>query len=436
MSILGNLFGVEIKKVKNDSDNPQVDNKFLRSLYGLLGMDVPATLTDNAEGYVKQGYNQNSILYAVISWVATKAAMVDYIAKDPDGKVLNDHEFLDLLDRPNKMMGAVEFRESYFGNKLITGNTYVYAPLYEYGVDKGKPIDLWVMPSQYVEIISNGWREPVSKYRITIGRQEINIDGEEVVHDKMPNYEVGSRGELYGMSPIKAAARTIAKSNDASIASQKAFQNNGAIGIIADDSGSGGNAFTQSQADALRRGWDKKYSGADKRNKIAFISSRVKWINLGVSPVDLQIIEDQKWNLQDICRVYHVPSALFNDDSASTKQNMVTFRKTAYTDAIVPLVKAFASEWNRKFSKLYGGVRIEPDFTKIPELQPDRKELAEIYSLGVQIGAYTRNEFREKLGDEPSKDPDADRLYFGANNIPLENADLNNDLPDDYGAME
>ena len=271
------------------------------------------------------------------------------------------------------------------------------------------------MPAQYTEIVSDGYWNPVSEYRLTIGDVTQRFQAQDVLHDKYPNYEYEYGEELYGMSPIKAAARVIAKSNDSQIASQKAFQNNGAIGIISSDGDPNGeDFFTEEQAQALRRGWDKKYGGANNQNKIAFISSKIKYTNLGISPVDLQLIEDMNWTLQDLCRVFHVPSVLFNDAQSSTYNNMRTARKIAFTDAVAPLVDQFTDEFNRWLGDAYEGVKIKPDYSVVPEMQEDRNELAQAYKIGVELGAYSPNEFREKMGDQPLEDEDMDQHFINS----------------------
>lgn len=400
----------------------QGQNKLMKALYQYIGSNVPLSIDDNSRDYIQNAYNVNSLVYSIISWVAGKAANVPFCVYNKDGEKYEQHQLLDLLYRPNYLQGKGEFMQQYFGFKLITGNTYVYSPRVESGKNKGRALEMYIMPAQYTEIVANGWSNPVSEYRLTIGDVTQRFQAFDVMHDKFPNYEYEFGEELYGMSPLKAAARVIAKSNDSQIASQKAFQNNGAIGIISSDGDANSmDFFTEEQAQELRRGWDKKYSGANNQNKMAFISSRIKYHHLGISPVDLQLIEDMNWTLQDLCRVFHVPSALFNDSKGSTYNNISTARKIAFTDAIMPLVDSFTDEMNRWLSEAYEGDYIEADYSSVLELQEDRREMAEAYKIGVDIGAYSLNEFRMKMGDVVIEDDeDMNRRFMNAGRMPID----------------
>ena len=418
---IGKLFG---KQYEADANN-----RLLRALYSYIGMNTPLSIDDASRSYITQAYNVNSLVYSIVSWISQKAALTKFNVKDFEGNILEDHPLYNLLEIPNQLQARSEFFQQYYGFKLITGNTYIYSPRIESGRNIGQALEMFIMPAHYTEIVSDGWMNPVKEYKLNIGDQVIRFPYADVLHDKFPNFDFDYGEELYGMSPLRAAARTISKSNDAQIASQKAFQNNGAIGIISSDGDPMSEAyFTEEQAQALARGWDKKYNGADNKGKMAFISARIKYTNLGLSPVDMAIIDDLKFSLQDLCRVYHVPSQLFNDDSASTYNNMSTARKVAYTDAIIPLVQAFADEFNRWLAPSYGNVYIEPDFSQVPELQADRKELAEIYKIGVELGAYTLNEFREKLGDAMHEGHKAmDYNYMNGGRINIDDVSIEGD---------
>jgi hypothetical protein len=83
----------------------------------------------------------------------------------------------------------------------------------------------------------------------------------------------------------------------------------------------------------------------------------------------------------------------------------------AYTNRIVPDKNMFAQKMTNHLWKNYsvdGRIRVVPDWSSIPELQEDKAKLSTTYAVGVNIGAYSRNEFRKKLGDEVVDDPSMD----------------------------
>lgn len=408
-----------------------IDNPHTRSLYSMLGTGSPVFIEDNKESYIKNGYQANALVYSIVSYIAQKSADVPlYVyewTKEGKGERLYGHELESFLYRPNPMAGKGVFFQEAYGFKLLTGNTFLYFPRLEAGLNKGKFTEAWVMPSQYTEIISGGKYQPVRGYRLTIGDYTIEYSPIDVLHDKAPNYNYGWGAELYGTSPLQASVKLVSKSNDSYNSQMKAYQNQGAVGIVSSDEQMGGQ-FTEEQARALDSTWKKNYAGSNNAGKLAFTNARIKYTQLGLSPVDLGIIEDHKMTLRDLCNVYHVPSEIFNDPDNKSYANKQEARKAVYTDAVMPLVNTFLEEFNRFIGDTYGkGIYVDADWSAVPELQADRKEIMEIYSKGVEIGAYSRNEYRQKMGDDRNDDiPEMDTFTTTLNTQPLEGI---NDIP-------
>jgi len=400
-------------------------NPHTRSLYSTLGMGSPVYMDDNKESYVKNAYQANALVYSIVSFIASKAADVPlYVyewTKEGKGERIYGHPLENFLYRPNPMTGKGVFFNEVYGFKLITGNTYLYFPRLEAGPNKGQFREAWIMPSQYTEIITGGSMMPVKGYRLRIGDWAYEYAYDDVLHDKAPNYNYGWGAELYGQSPLQAAVKLVSKSNDSYNSQLKAYQNQGAVGIVSSDETTGGQ-FTEEQARNLDASWKKNYSGSDNKGKLAFTSARIKYTQLGLSPVDLGIIEDHKMTLRDICNIYHVPSEIFNDPDNKSYANKQEARKAVYTDAVMPLVNTFLEEFNRFIGDAYGkGIYVDADWSAVPELQADRKTIMEVYSKGVEIGAYTRNEYRQKMGDDSNMDvPELDVFTTTLNVQPLE----------------
>jgi HK97 family phage portal protein len=261
----------------------------------------------------------------------------------------------------------------------------------------------------------------VKQYKVLWGDQMIKYSPDVILHDLFPTLDFGYGRELYGMSPIQAARSVIMKSNEAYKSQQKAMENMGVNVLVSADTGVDA-TFTRDQAERLQTTWKEKYGKSSMRNNPAFTDANIKVHNLGLSPVDLGIIEDQKLTLRDICNIYHVPTEVFNDPDNKTNTNKMESRKAVYTDAVQPLVNQFLDNFNRFIGDSWGeSIYIEADWSAIPELQADRKLIMEVYGKGVEIGAYNRNEFREKLGDDVvENDPNMDTYTTTMNTVPLD----------------
>ena len=53
-----------------------------------------------------------------------------------------------------------------------------------------------------------------------------------------------------------------------------------------------------------------EYSGADSYGKMVATAYRMNWTDIGLSPVDMQIIESEKWDAIMLCNIYGVPPEL------------------------------------------------------------------------------------------------------------------------------
>jgi phage portal protein BeeE len=135
--------------------------------------------------------------------------------------------------------------------------------------------------------------------------------------------------------------------------------------------------------------------------------------------------------LRALCAVLQVPSTLFNDMAASTESNVSIATKQVYTNRIIPDLERFTSKLTYIAQKNYGFKNrvYKLDLSAVYELQQNRKEIAEIYNIGVQNGAYTLNEFRNKLGDESNNDPNFDKTYIDSGRTQLDdlNVQFNNE---------
>lgn len=406
-----------LKSLEKSSGSEAVENLLNRSIYSLLTEGQPVTIGKKPEDYVLEGHALNVVVYSVIDWIAGKAAEIEAVPKIKAKGNLEYYEpgeeFIEKLRKPNATQTGRQLRKMHYSYKLATGNAYLYSPRLFAGKDVGKLPEIHSMPSHLTEIVSGGWTNPVRGYKLKLGLGHIlEIESGDVMHDKSVNLKSRNGESLYGMSPLEAAAKVVSKSNQGYTVQQKSYNNSGIQGFITPDGQAFkslddlGAAYGQDQASDLERGFNKKVRRSGGSNRLVFTPVPIKYHQVGSTPIDLGILEDMRFTLADICNAYHVSSKLFNDAEAAIQNNMNQYRKGAYTDAILPLVNDFYEGLSNWIGDVYGkGLVLDPDLSEIEELQEDRKQLAEVYNIGVENGSYTREEFRLKLGDDPGEDP-------------------------------
>ena len=401
----------------------------------------------DAQAFVNDGYVKNDIVYSIVKLITDKAKLAPFhvykvvdevsakryksLMKQPD-KITNwqevnelhkkafeiytgDGRLNELLKYPNGEDTWGDLVEQWCGFKLITGNSFIYAKMIEGGANDGKPFELYALPSQYMAIIANINEFPPVRagYQLYFG-QMWTFDPKEILHDKFYNPQWNVTGnQLYGQSPLRAAARTLTRSNEAKTASVAAFQNGGPAGVLfMNDDRFDPTSGTQ-QAQALKTAISQK-GGSSNFNSIAVSGYKVDWKAIGLSPVELNIIESEKWDMKALCNIYGVPSQLLNDADNKTYNNQIEGEKALTLRCAIPLLDALTenlnrklhSDWGYKGSNLYVGY----DMKVYQELEANKSEQAtwldkawwiapaqKMEIMGIKVPDYIPSEEMEKL---------------------------------------
>jgi HK97 family phage portal protein len=365
----------------------------------------------NAQAYVRDGYQSNDIVYSIVKLITDKAKLAPFhvykivdktaakryksLMKQPD-KIENwnevkqlhkkafelydgDARLNELLKYPNGEDTWGDLVEQWCGFKLLTGNSFIYAKMIEGGANDGKPFELYALPAQFMAIVADIEVFPPVRvgYQLYYGKMW-TFDTKEILHDKYfnPHWTV-TGNELYGQSPLMAAARTLTRSNEAKTAAVASFQNGGPAGVLfMNDDRFDPTSGTQ-QAQALKKSISEK-GGASNFNSIAVSGYKVDWKQIGLSPVELNIIESEKWDMKSLCNIYGVPSQLLNDADNKTYNNQREGEKALTLRCAIPLLDAIAENMNRKLHSDWGykgtNVYIGYDIQVYQELEANKAE--------------------------------------------------------------
>ena len=359
--------------------------------------------------FVDDGYVANDIVYSIIKLITDKAKIAPFhvyrvvdekaakkykslaAQKDINLKELEtlhkkayelytgDQRLNELLKYPNEEDCWSDLVEQWCGFKLITGNSFIYGKLIEAGNNQGKPYELFALPSQYMAIIANINVFPPIRagYQLYYG-QMWSFDTKEILHDKYFNPQWGvTGGQLYGQSPLRAAAKNLTRSNEAKTAAVASFQNGGPAGVLFMNDERFDPTSGQAQAQALKTAVSQK-GGAANFNSIAVSGYKVDWKQIGLSPVELNIIESEKWDLKALCNIYGVPSQLLNDSDSKTYNNQREGEKALTLRCAIPLLNSLTENLNRKLHTDWGykgtNLYVDYDLSVFGELEANKAE--------------------------------------------------------------
>ena len=427
----------------------QTATEYNRAIYNWLGESIVWN-PENDDSYITEGYRKNSTIYALVNLITKAATTIPFQVYEKTNEndykrykamtsgtfdastihkaamlqkrslvELQDTELHKLLERPNPSQSYNSFISELIAFGKLTGNRYIYGIGPDTGANVGKYTELYVMPSQIMEIVSGGIMKPVSKYKIEYnGTYE--IDASEICHIKDFNpYYDGTGSHLYGQSPLRAGLRSLTTNNEAVQTGVKYLQNQTARGLLMSDEGD----INEVQAQQLKDKFRKQFQGSDNAGDVIITPKKLSWVNFGLNAADVSLIEQYNASIKDLCNIYNVPVQLLNNTDSASYNNMKEAKKALYQNAVIPELLKIKDELNRWLAPKFGDkLCIEFDFSVIPELQEETDKVVEQLSKAWWI---TPNEKRAAMNyGKDEQTTQLDDYYIPANLIPVQSNEI------------
>ena len=435
---------------KNQNTNKEYNN----AIYNWLGNSVLWN-RENDDSYITQGYQKNATIYSLINLITKAATTIPFQVYEKTSEndykrykaltsgimdaasiqkasllqknalvELQDTELHKILERPNPAQSYNAWLTELIAFGKLTGNRYIYGIGPDTGANVGKFTELYVMPSQVMEIISSGIMEPVSKYKLEYNGTKY-IDASEICHIKDFNpYYDGTGSHLYGQSPLRAGLRSLTTNNEAVQTGVKYLQNQTARGLLTSEMGD----INEVQAQQLKDKFKRQHQGSDNAGDIIITPNKMSWINFGLNASDISLIAQYNASIKDLCNIYNVPVQLLNNTDSSSYNNMKEAKKALYQNAVIPELIKIKDELNRWLAPKYGDkLCIEFDFSVIPEMQEETDKVVDQLSKAWWI---TPNEKRSAMNyGKDEENTTLDDYFIPANLIPTNPGEI--DLPID-----
>lgn len=412
---------------------PEFDEKFTRALYnGLMRGGNINQIQDNADDYIEKGYQGNADVYSIIKRYVTMSQQADLelVQKMPNGDIelIEGHELNKFLIEANPNQTMQEFREAYAVYILTLGNSFWYKPILESGVNIGKSLEVYTMPSNDVEVIQNlnNFINPISGYKLENSNVEFTTD--EVYHSKYFNPMFYNEPTMFGQSPLMAARNILIKQNEAALTEGKQFENQGPAYLMYRDSPDSWNTMSDPQKVELQ----KEINGLAAKGKQGsglVLKDKFGVIKLGISASDLNIIESTQDGRRILCNVYQLPVGLFNDPEGSTYNNISTARKAAWTDALIPHNDTFAIGLtnfiiNPVPEYVSKGYFYRMNYSSVEELQEGIKNKVD----WMVRAHWSANQILQATGKPTIDDPAMDEPIFSQSELLLSDLNLDTNL--------
>ena len=426
--------------------NQTTNIDFNKAIYNFLGETFIAS-TENDDSYIDKGYRFNATIYSIVNLIVKCAANIPFsvyeiqnenelkryktlTSGDFNSSVLHKSQILhkkalvelegtelhQLLERPNPAQSYNTFIQELLAFGLLTGNRYIYGITPQSGQNATKFKELYVLPSQVMQIHSGGLFKPVDYYTLEYnGQHQLPVENVLHIADFNPYYD-GTGSHLYGMSPLKAGLRVLDANNEAVTTGLKYLQNQMARGVLMSEEGD----LNEVQARQLKDRFKKQYQGSKNAGDVVITPKKLSWINFGLSASDLNLIEQYNATIKDLCNIYSVPVQLLNNTDHQSYNNQKEAKKSLYVNSIIPQLIKIREELNRWLTPAYGNnLYIDFDFTVIPELQ---EEMDKVVTQMSNSWWLTPNEKRTAMSYGVDEEQAAmDDYYIPANLLPLAN---------------
>ena len=422
----------------------KTNEAFNKLVYNHLGNNL-ITSAEGDNTYIDKGYRFNSTIYSIVNLITKSASTVPfqiYEVKNEndlkrykaftsgtvsDSSLFNsrilqkkafvevqDTELHQILSRPNPAQSYNSWIQELIAFGQLTGNRYIYGIAPKNGDLAGKFLELYIMPSQAMEIHSGGLMDPVKEYTLEYNGTH-KVPAEQICHIKNFNpYHDGTGSHLYGMSPLRAGLRSMDANNEALTTGVKYLQNQTARGMLIADEGD----ITENQAKTLKSKFRQTYQGSNNAGDLIITPKKLSWVNFGLNASDLSLIEQYNASIKDLCNVYNVPVQLLNNTDSTTYNNMKEAKKALYQNAVIPELVKIREELNRWLTPRFGEkLYIDFDFSVIPELQEETNQVVDQMTKSWWL---TPNEKRTAMNyaiDE--QDERLNSYYVPANLLPL-----------------
>jgi HK97 family phage portal protein len=389
--------------------------------FGYTGGYVPHEPFTQAwqKGLENSGAREPSLLafsgvYACIAIISQDIAklplrLLELLEDGITERVASKSPYHRVLRQPNSYQTSLDFIQFWLVSRLIRGNVYVFQ---EFDM-RGVPIAMHVLHPDRVRVMI----EPNTKeifYQYTpfandmIGMEKFSgsegtvmIPARYIIHDRINCLF----HPLVGTSPLFAAAVSAAMGGRIMLNTEKLFANMSRPSGLLTSAGEIGDVT----AERLKRDFEKNYS-AGNIGRTAVLGDGLEWKAMVMTSTDAQLIEQLKWTIEDVARVYRVPMYLLNDVTRMTYKNSEQAQTSYYSGCLQYHIESLESRLTMAFgldeNSQYAGFDVEVMF------RMDTKDRYEAYNAGITSGVMSPNEARAKERRGPVKGGEEPRMQM------------------------
>lgn len=331
-----------------------------------------------------------------------------------DGSPVLNKEIARLMTTPNEFDSFAELIFKTVFHLKLTGNAFWVKDQPNLAGDR--PKRLFILNPKRVKI-STDPNKGVTGYLYTPdqGGMQIPFDIAEIIHFRLPHPD----NAYWGLGEVEAGEPLLQDYINRDTWKSKFWKNGASPSgiLICEDQITDDVKFQEA-----KKKWQKEYGGSENSGKTAWLTGKWKHEQLGLSGVDMQDIEKEKWSVEQIFLLHGVPLSVAGLDSSANfaTANVDDLRFRRYT--VKPLCKFISDTLT---ADLIAGFDATLELVFAVAGLTDIANVTLNYSPLFDRGAISLNELRQLAGfPEKKDDPLFDQHFINASLVPLDLAGL------------
>jgi HK97 family phage portal protein len=335
-------------------------------------------------------YSQIDEIYSVISFLAETSAGINFwgynIVSDTAMKSYSKKGYNDFTGRIERQKALQDVKDTdklaiflksvtyeqkvlWYTHLMICGEIFLYKEVIDVGPNAGN-VKLHLLNAQCMTlVIADYFPQSVVKYKYNDGIVDTTFDTEEIIHIKYPNPSYYNGLNWRGLSPLQVLCKRITRKKANMDTSVAQIQNGGVPGIVYEK-----DALDTETLNMRKDNFAQYLRNSANKGAPYFAGGEMGYINLGLSAVELGLMDLDKIDNKAIANVFKMPEQMLNNHDASTDNNMEHAEKRLYTNSIQPNVIRVRDGLINGVLPVFGTQDkqyIEEDFSVVKVLQDD-----------------------------------------------------------------
>lgn len=356
-------------------------------------------------------------LFKITNFIADKCSQIPIKVVKRNGKDSSNADLLRLIDSPNNYQSWGELVKTFFSYYEPLGNSYLY------GIkpDGMRVISqIYCLPADKIQVVLlrdkslPAWLNEVAGYQVTIGGVDYNLPPDMVLHERYVSLRYDDGSWVYGMSkyiPGDKINRELKAIHDAKTS---IIEQRGALGFITNESEMPDPEQSKEVKEKLKA--STGYGVLGDQDKVIVTTEKLRWQQMALGVQELQLIENAKYSFNSLCQMNGFDPVIFSTEG-STFANKKEAIKEMTLKVIKPKVDNFYSSLNTWIGAGFNGDMIVPDWSKVEEMQEDRKAMTELLTKQIGSMIITPKKAQEILYGEIDSENEPPDYYFRTTNL-------------------